>query len=180
MVGGSGLRQGSVQGVEGKRRKYSRASAEVGREGHVASLASLGKREVRAPFDVPLELSPHVDDARLEVEVLFGESEGFTLTESQPDTQVDGDPVALLEACPDGVDDVTSPGLGLLLGGARRFVPSAWLGHQLVVAGPGVEDLVVDGQQGAVQDHERLGAGDAHRLARVGARAAGTSTASRM
>lgn len=60
-----------------------------------------------------------MDDTRLEVEILFGEAKGFSLAEPQTDAQIDSEPVALLKTRTNGVDNLASPGLGLLLGGAR-------------------------------------------------------------
>ncbi|MFE7854579.1 hypothetical protein [Streptomyces sp. NPDC057403] len=82
-----------------------------------------------------------MDDTCLEVEVLFGKSEGLPLTEPQPDTQVYSEPVALLDTCPNGVDNLTDPAgvEGTVLDAGNSLAPAplslAVQGRALALAG---------------------------------------------
>ncbi|WP_432106333.1 hypothetical protein [Streptomyces sp. AA1529] len=79
-------------------------------------------------------------DASLDVEVLFSEPEGFALTESGSEPDVDRQVIPLLEASPYGVDRRAAPRFGLLPGTPRSL-------HRTELLARALEDaLVVDGR----------------------------------
>lgn len=119
------------------------AAGEVRRKGNITGLAALGQAEVGPSLPVPAELAPYVDHIRPEVEVLFCEPEYLTLTNSECEPEVNGDPIPLLYSVPHRVDCGLRPRLRLRadrLGPFDRSVDSDGALQQALVINRGIQD----------------------------------------